>query len=350
MFYLGENTIKLIASLLEEIDYKKEMINDKYNKLYNLLKIKKLLTKSSTIYIKERNDVLEYLNNNNEIDPHQFNYLLRTIRELNSHSFYRGIDDDLIYASYSDYTDLFDYKKDIMELCIFKNKDSNTSLFTIPIISETSKISSDKEFIDRLVSVNSQYMYFSKLKEYIDKCSLLKIKLKDRFSSSEEKIHYEQELKRYSSEMRTLKDETKKFFKENKDIEERILRGKPNKKLNWIDVINYSIIFYRNVYIKEVLEDAYNELLIKNNNSKIYCEKVLESLDNSINSIKNDIFNLSNNFKQEYILNYVDSIYPGIKNNLIDSLYNNNKIEQLKIVILNTIYLEDIEYEEIKYL
>jgi len=56
-----------------------------------------------------------------------------------------------------------------------------------------------------------------------------------------------------------------------------------------------------------------------------------------------------NYFKQNYILNFIDSIYPDYRRELTIALKDNDKerINYLESLLIDTLYLDDNDYEYI---
>ena len=122
MYYIGENTIDLIIKLIDEIEEKKEIINADYKKLKQYSKIKNMLDKTSKQYYKERNDVLEYLENYENISKEDYGNVISNIKSLNIHKYYGRINDNEISTFFCDLIDLEDENSSITNIYTYNNR------------------------------------------------------------------------------------------------------------------------------------------------------------------------------------------------------------------------------------
>ena len=237
----------------------------------------------------------------------------------------------------------------IVVLQIYIHIITDISLFTIPIVNETNSIYMDNNYVNTYISVYSKYDYLIKLKDVMAKYNKLKNLIDSKNIKNSEREKYKYQLKECSIQMRTLKNIILDFYKENPDIENYIKSNiKTKGKITWIDMIKYSVVYFEKIYIPNTLKQLYEELKIKNEKSINYGNTINNCLIVKTENIGNDILDTSTFFKEGYILKYIDSIYPGLREELISSLKMNDieKINYLESIIVNTIYLDDNDYSD----
>lgn len=351
MYYIGENSIDLIIKLIDEIENKKKTINKYYKRLNNYKKIKDMLDRTSMQYFKERDEVLNYLKNYKDINPDEYSKITHNIRALNNHNYYGRINDNDISTFISDEIDLDNTNDCIIDIYTYKEKITDNILFIIPRVSETMKISDDSNFMNAFISVYTKYEYIIKLKDTMIRYNKLKKLINSNKVNRMEKEKYKHELKQCGIQMRTLKNIVLGFFEENPELEIEIKSYiKSDKKITWIEIIKYAIPYFRKIYIPRVLKQLSEELELKNKKSVNYCDTIINYLYTKSENVGNNILDTATKFNQGYILNYMDSIYPGIKEELVNSLKTNNieRINYLESIIINTLYLEDNDYDDEK--
>ena len=299
MYYIGENTIDLIIKLIDEIEEKKEIINADYKKLKQYSKIKNMLDKTS---------------NYENISKEDYGNVISNIKSLNIHKYYGRINDNEISTFFCDLIDLEDENSNITNIYTYKQKITDISLFTIPIVNETNSIYMDNNYVNTYISVYSKYDYLIKLKDVMAKYNKLKKLIDSKNIKNSEREKYKYQLKECSIQMRTLKNIILDFYKENPDIENYIKSNiKTKGKITWIDMIKYSVVYFEKIYIPNTLKQLYEELKIKNEKSINYGNTINNCLIVKTENIGNDILDTSTFFKEGYILKYIDSIYPGLR-------------------------------------
>ena len=351
IYGLGENTKNLIIKLLDEIDNKKKNIKENRRLIEQYLKLVKLLNKIIPLYENERAEVLDFLKNYNDSGLKEYDCLCTKIKEINSHSLNKGIKDDSILSRFSyilSFLENGDFVDDTNAIC-FTDKKSNIELLNIPLVNETCAIYNDNDFLNEYRNVNNQYKYFIKLKEFINKYLSYQASLKNKKLTITERSCIKNEISFYSKEIRITKSIIKDFLDEDPSLKKKLFdMFDNNEKMIWSKLVDNAIDFYENTYLKETIDNLADTLEEKNQKSKVYCNNIkiclYQKIQNKTDLIKDD----ATFFEQKYILDYIDSIYPGIKMELIDSLISCDieRINYLKSVIAGTLYLEDTDYED----
>lgn len=350
MYYLGENTIDLTIKLIEEIEQKKKNINSDYKKLEQYSKIRNVLDNTSKLYYEERANVLNYLENYEDIKKEDYDKVLVNIKLLNTHNFYGRINDEELYSFYCDFIDLEGNDDSITTIYNYKSRKSDSSLFDIPVINETKSIIDDNEFINTYSFTLSKYKDLLELKEELDRYTKLKDLINSRHVTSNKKVAFKIEMKEIGKKIRLLRNSVEEFYELHPDIKEFIYSNiKISGKVDLNDMTLYSISYFEGIYMTKVLRQLYEDLKIKNLKSINFGNIIANCLTVKIQGICTDILDNSAIFKQSYILKVIDSIYPNFRRELTIALKNNDeeRINYLKSLIIDTLYLDDSDYEYI---
>ena len=351
IYGLGENTKDLIIKLLNEIDNKTKNIEENRRLIEQSIKLTKLLNKTIPQYQREREEVLEFLKEYNNLNVKEYDSLCTKIKEINNHSIIIGIKDDSIISRFAELITLTGDMNDFNEQSVlsFVDKKSNTTLFDIPVVNETINIYKDNDYLKEYRKVNTQYKYFIKLKEFINKYLNYKEMLKNNKLTNIERNDIKREMSFYSKEIRTTKAIIMDFLEEDSKLKQRLFNlFNDDERMLWTKLTDYTIKFYEDTYFIETIDNLVNVLEENNSKSKLYCDNLKISLYQKIQSRTDLIKEEATEFKQNYILNYIDNIYPGFTIELNDSLVKCDKerIKYLKSIIANTLYLEDTDYED----
>lgn len=364
---LTDNMEMMINNLIIELKSKFKSIKENKQKLFLLEYLSSKLKENNEVYGKEREAILDYLKSYDG----DYLDLVESIKKLCGANFYYiNNDDELIKTLRVEVIGL----EEELEYTYAENyydKNNGTSIYYIPILNQTNRVDYDNEFMNlikydiesnygKLIKLNNILLELNATEKRINELNdILNRELKiinwNGFTAYDEAQIKENEIA--SAELGKLKYKYDVLSKKYKDLKYIIieyldkypeLKDKVINKLNAEKVSIKAIIpvvfeLYKSYLLPKLLNDATTLLEQRNKESKEYCQELLSKLDNTILDLKASIKKDEEYFNDIFILNVLDCIYFGLKDETLCSLNTSNSINSIINTIEQVIYLDDTE-------
>ena len=362
---LTENMEMMVNNLIIEIKNKYKSIKNNKQKVFLLEYLYSKLKENNEVYGKEREAILDYLKSYNG----DYLDLEESIKKLCDVNFYYyDKEDELLKTGYFDVIGL-DEDLDYTRGFNYYDKNTTKSVYYIPVLNQTNRVDYDNEFMnlikydmesnyEKLIKLNNILLELNATEKRINELNdILNRELKiincNGFTAYDKAQIEENEIA--SAELDKLKYKYDVLSKKYKDLKYIIieyldnyheLKDKVKNKLNAEKVSIKAIIpvvfeLYKSYLLPKLLNDATTLLEQRNKESKEYCQELLSKLDNTILDLKASIKKDEEYFNDNFILNVLDYIYPGIKDELLSSLQNGNSINNIISTIEQVLYLDD---------